>query len=59
MQPTESFTKAFKIFLNHKFYAALFSAYIINKKKLGECNAADFLILIIRKLITISRVIMQ
>lgn len=27
------FTKAFKIFLSHKFSAALFSAYIIHKKE--------------------------
>lgn len=59
MQPTESFTKAFQIFLSHKFSAGLFSAYVIHKKKLGEYNVAAFLILIISKLITISRVIMQ
>lgn len=53
------FTKAFKIFLSHKFSAELFSAYIIHQKELGEHNVAVFLMLIIRNLIIISRVIMQ
>jgi len=59
MQLTESFTKAFKIFLSHKFSAAFFSAYIIHKKTHGEYRVAAFFIPIIRELITISRVIME
>lgn len=42
-----------------KIFAALFSAYIIHKKNLGQYNLAAFLVVMIRKLTTISRVIMQ